>query len=332
MLTSLRSKAQFHDAEDLARILGIGLRPLRTAISTLRMLGLVDGQLRDGVIQVLPYGDGTKEIDEPSAEQVIEQVTEPEKLISADVEAQPKRESTGLSQKDRWEKIKAAWNSHKPERYLRLDGGINLPLFIAIETQSKRLGIDRDDYDAFIGAVCRGAAKDEWWSQRELKPTNVFGFGANLDDKKFENVEKLYQIGRRVEYSETRAAQATEEAQARWEEYNREQDAIDEAQELAAEEARREYQEIYTAWDARKKEGWSEIANDAVVAIAVQTLRSKLNNTESYDEFLRKAFSGYIGLKLTPREFADARMAIHPVDWRKCPLADAYIWYTKENA
>jgi len=186
--------------------------------------------------------------------------------------------------------------------------------------------------DAFIGAVCRGAAKDEWWSQRELKPTNVFGFGANLDDKKFENVEKLYQIGRRVEYSETRAAQATEEAQARWEEYNREQDAIDEAQELAAEEARREDQEIYTAWDARKKEGWSEIANDAVVAIAVQTLRSKLNNTESYDEFLRKAFSGYIGLKLTPREFADARMAIHPVDWRKCPLADAYIWYTKENA
>jgi hypothetical protein len=104
-----------------------------------------------------------------------------------------------MSQADRWEAIKLAWNTHKPEGYMQLDGRVNLPLLIAIETQTKRLKIDRDDYDTFIGAVLRGAAADDWWSAKSMKASSLFGFSANIPDAKFENVEKLYRSGLRIE-------------------------------------------------------------------------------------------------------------------------------------
>ena len=155
-------------------------------VITLMEIGVLTADGEDYVVQV----------DGQIAEQVTEQVTEQgEQYIAQEVAEQPKRRSTGLTQKDRWELIKAAWNEHKPESYLQLDGRVNLPVLIAVETQSKRLGVDRDDYDAFIGAVLRGAKADPWWGAQSLKISNVFGFGAELDDKKFENVERLHKAG-----------------------------------------------------------------------------------------------------------------------------------------
>ena len=116
--------------------------------------------------------------------------------IAQELEEQPNRPKGKLTADERWELIKEAWNKHKPESYQELKGRKNLPAFIAVETQSKHLGVDRDDYDAFIGTVLKGCQVTEWWSKKSLKLTNVFGFGKDLDTKKFQNVKTLFEAGK----------------------------------------------------------------------------------------------------------------------------------------
>lgn len=184
--------ARFDGLEALAGAMGYEYNSLRKHFPIWTKSGLVR---RDGSnFELYPFADGS-ELPEHVAEQATEQV---DKGIAEEIAEQPKRESTGLSQKQRWAMIKEAWNEHKPSGYMQLDGSVNLPLLIAIETQTKRLKVDRDDYDAFIGAVLRGAKADAWWADKDFKATAVFGFGAELDDKKFENVEKLYKAGLKI--------------------------------------------------------------------------------------------------------------------------------------
>lgn len=178
-LLSLCPDRKVDSRQHLANLCGLTIHGLKKNLSIL----VADGYITSDLSLTLPQVTFTAP-EEPEAN-----------LIAAEVQDKPNRASTGLSQADRWELIKAAWNTHKPERYMQLDGRINLPALIAIETQTKRLGVDRDDYDAFIGAVLRGAAADSWWSSKDLKLTQVFGFGANLEDKKFETVERLYKAG-----------------------------------------------------------------------------------------------------------------------------------------
>ena len=171
----------YKSRESYCEKIGVPLRTWEKHIITLMEIGILAREGDDYVVQ--------------ACGELCADTEQAPKLIAEEVQEQPKRESTGLSQADRWELIKEAWNKHKPEGYMQLDGRINLPALIAVETQSKRLGVDRDDYDAFIGAVLRGAANDEWWAAKNMKLSQVFGFGADLDDKKFENVEKLYRAG-----------------------------------------------------------------------------------------------------------------------------------------
>lgn len=117
--------------------------------------------------------------------------------IEEEIQEQVKRKHT-MTQKEAWELVKTEWNKFKPDPWFRLDGGVALPWFIALETQAKRLKVDRPDYGAFVGQVCRGAAADEWWSKRDMKFTSVFGYGS-IKDRQFENVEKLYKAGSKVE-------------------------------------------------------------------------------------------------------------------------------------
>lgn len=327
LLLSLHSSRSFEGGkEELAASLKLTTRNLDAVLSKLKMLGMIEGGIRDGYIELLPmFEQGPLEEPEPEPHQ------EPEKLIIAEIEEQPKRQSTGLSQKDRWELIKQAWNKHKPESYLRLDGSLSLPVLIAIETQTKRLDLDRDDYDGFIGAVLRGAGADDWWNTKDMTPAKVFGFGANLDDKKFFNVEKLYKSGLAIERKEQRGAANVEAIRRRQEEEFRQMDEVEAAQEESAKRLSAEYDEINAAWDKTKKEGWAPCNRDPMVCMAVKFARGRLEVTESYEEFLRKCFAGYINEQLTPRQFADAKM-IHSPQWQKAPLVDSYIWYQKENA
>lgn len=283
-------------------------------------------RLADGNFELWPFSD-----DEDT--ELVEYVPElpKTKLIAAEIEEQPKRKPTGLTEKDRWERIKEAWNKHKPEGYLQLDGSLNRPLLIAIDTQSKRLGIDRDDYDAFIGAVLRGAGADDWWSSKDMNATKVFGFGANLDDKKFFNVEKLYKSGLTIERKEQRGAANVEAIRRRQEEEFRKMDEVEAAQAEEAKRTTEEFNEIADAWDKTCKEGWASCRADRVVLSMIQMARTKLGITESYEDFLGKCFEGYIGQQLTPRDFVDPRNMISP-KWRETPLVDSYTWYQKENA
>jgi len=120
-----------------------------------------------------------------------------EPTIQDEVEDQGKRKHN-MSQKDSWELVKEGWNKNKPDSWLRLDGSMNLPVMIALETQAKRLEIQREQYGEFVGQVCRGATADSWWSSQNMKASSVFGF-SKVSDKKFENVEKLYKAGSKVE-------------------------------------------------------------------------------------------------------------------------------------
>lgn len=130
-------------------------------------------------------------------ELTIPQEEAPRATIEEEIKEQPKRKHT-MTQKEVWELVKEEWNKNKPESFFRLDGAVALPWFIALETQAKRLGIDRPDYGKFVGQVCRGAAADDWWSTRDMKFTSIFGYGS-IKDRQFENVEKLYKAGGKVE-------------------------------------------------------------------------------------------------------------------------------------
>ena len=102
--------------------------------------------------------------------------------------------------------IKEAWNNHLPqgELWLKLEGTIPEPAYAAIEAHTKFLEIDRDDYEAFIGQVLRGAQVDPYWSTRRktnVKLWSLFGWveyyqGAKgPDDQTFRRVKELYNLG-----------------------------------------------------------------------------------------------------------------------------------------
>jgi hypothetical protein len=125
----------------------------------------------------------------------------PEKVedfsVHEEVAAQPARKNT-MKDKEAWELVKEGWNKEKPEQWLQLNGALKRPEFIALETHAKRLGVEREQYKSFVGQICRGAANDPWWGQREMKLSSVFGFGA-IKERQFENVEKLYKLGSKTE-------------------------------------------------------------------------------------------------------------------------------------
>ena len=142
-------------------------------------------------------GAAAKEYDDlvltiPTAESIEK---EEDKSISNEIQEQPKRKPSGVDQTTAWESIKEAWNRSKPDDYYRLDGKVQLPQFIAIESQAKRLGVERSNYGPFVSQVLRGACADDWWSKREMKISGIFGYSAKIPDNKFTNVEKLYKLG-----------------------------------------------------------------------------------------------------------------------------------------
>jgi hypothetical protein len=147
--------------------------------------------------------DGTLCLEVPE-ESVVVTVEAPEQeipqaedfSIAEEIESQKKRKPSGITQDAAWKDLCKSWNQHKPESWMLLDGRINLPVFIAIETHSKRLSITRDKMAGFVGQVAKGCKADEWWSQKTgVKISHVFGFGQKIKDTKFRDVERLQKLG-----------------------------------------------------------------------------------------------------------------------------------------
>ena len=120
-----------------------------------------------------------------------------ERTIAEEVDAKP-NVKTNTTADEAKKLIQDAWNKYKPEGYLLADGKLHPSAFIAIESQRARLNIERPDVGRFVEAVCRGLNADNWWSKQSMKITSVFGFGTPRD-KQYENVEKLYKAGVKIE-------------------------------------------------------------------------------------------------------------------------------------
>ena len=183
----------------IAKELGISEQALRKMANKLASLGAVEKEDGDLVLIV------------PTAEDIEK---EEDKSISNEIQEQAKRKPSGVSQNEAWELIKEAWNREKPDPFFRLDGKVNLPAFIAFESQAKRLGIERPDYGKFTAQVLRGASNDDWWSQREMKISGIFGYSAKIQDTKFTNVEKLYKLGGKL--PDTKFSLRDDTAVLRW--------------------------------------------------------------------------------------------------------------------
>lgn len=162
-------------------------------------LGLDYSRLSKAVMRLKASGglieeDGDMVLVIPG-ERVVPEPKKPKQITMAEEVAElPRAKPTGISEKDSWQVMRQAWDREKPEQWVSM-GGHSSMVFIAISTQAKRLGIERADYPDFVAKVCRGASADDWWSSRNLKPSNVFGMSAQIEDKKFQNVEKLYKSG-----------------------------------------------------------------------------------------------------------------------------------------
>lgn len=118
--------------------------------------------------------------------------------IAEEVNLGPRRVNT-MKAKEAQQAVIEAWNKHKPENWITEGKSMNPGVWIAFEAQAKRLNIKREDYVDMVVTICRGLKADEWWSSKSMKLTNVFGFSANIEDKKFQTVEKLWKQGQTKE-------------------------------------------------------------------------------------------------------------------------------------
>lgn len=153
-------------------------------------------------------------------------ITEEEECsIAVEQRKETPRKAT-LKKAERKTLIKEAWNTHLPdnELWLKLEGALPEPAYAAIEAHTKFLGIERDDYDAFIGQVLRGAQVDPYWSTRRksnVKFWSLFGWveyyqGAKgPDDQTFRRVKELYNLGATTKAKE-KAFDGSDKAFVEW--------------------------------------------------------------------------------------------------------------------
>lgn len=178
-LWQIAPRGEIMSMEHLANLVGYSARTTRKYLATLKEAGLVAIDQGNEVRLIIPGG---------------QPVLEDHKTIAAELDQEPARPRSS-TMAERFEAIARAWDEHRPESY-NLFGGKSEAVKIAIEAHMKRLRLPHDAYDEFIGAVLRGCASSEWWSQKAgMKPSGVFGLGAELEDRKFSVVENLYRSG-----------------------------------------------------------------------------------------------------------------------------------------
>jgi len=181
----------FQSAGHAARLCGLGIDVFRDRRRSLASKGYlkVDGRK---IRVTLPIGEESCSSEKPENEPQVEAA------IAEEMEKEPRRRPSGVTEKEAKAIIAEAWNAHKPDDYATISPSMNPATFIAIETQAKRLRHERPDYGKLIERVLKGCQEDKWWKERTgLKPNNLFGFG-KPEDKKFYNVERLYKIGSKV--------------------------------------------------------------------------------------------------------------------------------------
>ena len=184
MLRQIKGKtpAHFKSAKEVSQALGLGDTACRTRRRSLTKKGYLttDG---GSICVTIPADDFV-----PQGELLIDEVVE-----------EPNRKPSGVTEKDAMLAISEAWNNNKPENFISCTKRLRPEAFWAIETQAKRLKIERPQYGKFVKQVMKGACQDEWLSKQTWKIHNMFGWFdpkvRAIDDKKVVRVEELYKKG-----------------------------------------------------------------------------------------------------------------------------------------
>ena len=190
----------------LGRLYRTGDRDFQSQRHIANLLGITGKRFYTLMKDLVDLGYAVKEGDtifldlvaEPEVtEHEFEINEEPEQEVLAELKAEPKRESTGLTEKDRTKLIITAWNACESDKYQTL---VKLTPWnrMAIEAHGKRLKVERDDY-SWITQVLNGGLKIE----RFLPPSDAAGpswvFGKNEDsigDWKFQQIQNAYDQGK----------------------------------------------------------------------------------------------------------------------------------------
>lgn len=189
-------RAEFSDEyssmDDLATACHMKRSTLYRAYKALEDKGFVGRSGNTILVQVPGF---TPSADAQPVEIVAVEEEPVQETVASEVAKAPRRKPSGISQKESAKQIIEAWNKYKPDAWLTAPPSLNPGTFIAIETQAKRLKIERPGYPGLIKDICLGASQDEWWKVQTMKASMIFGFGSEIADIKFENVEKLYKLG-----------------------------------------------------------------------------------------------------------------------------------------
>lgn len=184
----------YRNLESIAEAIGYNRSALFRVMKDLKDAGFL-AKNNDDLHLFIPSGPFEKKTKKPV--QSVELLPENIPSISEELAAEPKRVNS-MSEKEAKTLFLITWNKFKPESYLE-ERSLNPATWIAIELQAKRLKVSREDYEIFVKTICLGLKADEWWASKSFRPSNIFGYSANIEDKKFQSVEKLYKQGQTKE-------------------------------------------------------------------------------------------------------------------------------------
>lgn len=172
----------FESQQHYCSVTGQKVTALREHFKVWKRHGLVRQYGSD--FEVYPFADGEQPAPVIQAEET--------KVIAEEISQLP-RTTVRLSKEERISRIKEAWDKHRPERFA-LSGRIHEGIKMAIDANMKRLGIESGNYEEFIAPVLRGAAANDRIPPG-AGPALVLGNKAELEDWKFEAVERMYRLG-----------------------------------------------------------------------------------------------------------------------------------------
>jgi DNA-binding Lrp family transcriptional regulator len=87
--------------------------------------------------------------------------------------------------------LRDVWNANKPDAYSKLKNPVSDAQVLTLTEHAKHNEVP--DLKIFLKAVLSGCKADDWWKEKNLNLSNVFGTGTPKQNK-FTNVEKLYKL------------------------------------------------------------------------------------------------------------------------------------------
>jgi hypothetical protein len=87
--------------------------------------------------------------------------------------------------------LRDTWNANKPDSYSKQKHPVSEAQVSTLRLHASHN--DQEDLCAFLVSVLNGCKADDWWKEKNMNFTNVFGSGTPKQNK-FTNVEKLVKL------------------------------------------------------------------------------------------------------------------------------------------